>query len=188
MVSSGDKFETQFVIGCDNSCKAWKNNIDINVIANNYVLHPSAPLTIICVETFFAPIFLGPILTPLINLVNNVWWKQKICRLTLLPERHVHASAQDKKKNLQSASVLHRSAPWIEIFFVKIFFATISLRPILIPLPNLVNNVCGNGRYASSHSTTNTNPTDTFTILKPKICKCYVVQKRRSMYFEAQEL
>ena len=103
------------------------------------VLHPSAPSNINCVKIGFAPISLTPIQTPLPNLVNNSWWKRKICRRTLLQQRPLFAFAQDKKKYHQSASVLHPSAP-LKINCVNIVFATISLTPIPTPLPNLVNN------------------------------------------------
>ena len=119
------------------------------------VLHPSAPLITNYVKIVFATPSLTPIPTPLPNLVNNSWWKRKICRFTLLQERPLHAFAQEKKKYHQSASVLYSSAPLI-VGCVKIFFTTISLTPIPTPLPNLVHN----------------------SWWKPKICRFTLLQER----------
>ena len=104
------------------------------------VVHHSAPLVICCVKIVFATPSLRPLTTPLPNLVVNVVWKPKKCRLTLLQGRPLHAFTQDTQEYHHSAGVVHQSAPLV-IGCVKIFFATTSLRPITTPLPNVVNNV-----------------------------------------------
>ena len=50
------------------------------------------------VEIGKATLSLTPIPTRLIYLVNNSWWKLKICRLTLLQDRHLHVFVKDTKK------------------------------------------------------------------------------------------
>ena len=127
------------------------------------VLHRSAPLKDICVKIVFATLSLTPIPTPLPNLVNNSWWKQKIWCLTLLQERPLHAFARHKKKYHQSASVLHPSVPLI-YQRVKIVSAAPSPTPIPTPLPNLVNNSCG----------------------KRKIC-CFTLLQERPLHAFAQD-
>ena len=97
------------------------------------------PLIINCVKIVFATLSLTLMQTPLSNVVDNSWWKRKICRLTLPQERPLHAFAQDKKKYHRSASVLHPSAPLI-INCVQIVSATASPTPIPTPLPNVVHN------------------------------------------------
>ena len=92
-----------------------------------------------CVKIVFATISLTPTQTPLVNLVNNSWWKPMICRLTLLQEHPLHAFAQDKKKYHQTASFY--TLVRLQFFFcVKIVFATISLTPTQTLLVNLFNN------------------------------------------------
>ena len=105
------------------------------------VVHPSAPLIICCVKIFFATPFFRLITTPLLNLGNNVWWKPKKCRLTLIQGRPLHALAHDPNQFHHSAGVVHPSAPLI-ICCIKIFFATPFVRLITTPLLNLGNNVC----------------------------------------------
>ena len=106
------------------------------------VVHPSASLIFSCVIIVFATTSLRPMPTPLLNLGNNVWWKPKKCRLTLLQGSPLHAFAQDPNKFHHSAGVVHPSAPLL-ICCVKIFFSTLFFRPTTTPLLNLGNNVCG---------------------------------------------